>query len=318
MNESRSAGDSASRTLVIGHGGLLGAAVSRALRTRGPELLTPRIRWAAPEEALDLERAFRDLTAPGGRWRIFWCAGAGIPSTSRPVFEAELLSFARFCDVVARSGLGSEGSLFFSSSAGALYAGSQSPPFSEYSAVEPLSPYGLAKVEFEGLVSRLTDSGVRVAIGRIANLYGPGQKLGKQQGLISQLCLSAETGRPLGIYVPLDTLRDYLFVEDAAAIVIEMLDRVSRLPPGAPPVTKILASGRSVSIAGLLGEFRLVIKRRPPVILAASPLRSIQARDLRMKSMVWPDVDRRQLTPLVVGIDACLRDVSQRWRARLT
>jgi UDP-glucose 4-epimerase len=50
------------------------------------------------------------------------------------------------------------------------------------------------------------------------------------------------------------------------------------------------------------------------VVLAASPLRNIQARDLRMRSVVWPELDRRPLTPLAVGIDSCMRDVSRRWR----
>ena len=53
-------------------------------------------------------------------------------------------------------------------------------------------------------------TGTAVLVGRIANLYGPGQNLAKPQGLVSQLCLANLTGQPLSIYVSLDTLRDYL------------------------------------------------------------------------------------------------------------
>ena len=53
-------------------------------------------------------------------------------------------------------------------------------------------------------------------IGRFSNLYGPGQNLGKLQGLISRLALSAVTRQPINIFVPLDTIRDYVYVDDAA------------------------------------------------------------------------------------------------------
>jgi len=47
-------------------------------------------------------------------------------------------------------------------------------------------------------------------VGRMSNLYGPGQNLKKVQGLISQMCLRVLTRQPLVLYVPLDTIRDYL------------------------------------------------------------------------------------------------------------
>jgi len=60
-------------------------------------------------------------------------------------------------------------------------------------------------------------------IGRIANLYGPGQNISKPQGIISQICRSYLLGYPLSIYVSLDTLRDYIFAPDCAALVADAL-----------------------------------------------------------------------------------------------
>ncbi len=71
-------------------------------------------------------------------------------------------------------------------------------------------------------------------VGRLSNLYGPGQDLAKPQGLISQLCRAQLTRRPLSIYVSLDTRRDYLFVDDAAAMVVAGARRGHRAR-GAPP-----------------------------------------------------------------------------------
>ncbi|WP_460572172.1 NAD-dependent epimerase/dehydratase family protein [Humibacter soli] len=299
-------------TLVFGHGGLLGSAVCRELSRQAAVPQLAKVRWGSASEGDDVAKAVEGVIEREGRWRIYWCAGAGVPSTPQVALESELLTFRRFCETIAKSGRGVDGTVFFASSAGALYSGAHQPPFTESSSVLPLAPYGHAKLDAEREVAELTVAGVRVAIGRIANLYGPGQNLSKAQGLISQLCLSIQTRRPLGIYVPLDTLRDYLFADDAAAMVVEMTGRAAAQSPAA--TIKILASGRAVSIAGLLGEFRLLTNRRPPVVLAASPYRKIQARDLRMRSIVWPDIDRRDFTPLVVGIDACLQDIARRWR----
>ncbi|MGN6127991.1 MAG: NAD-dependent epimerase/dehydratase family protein, partial [Humibacter sp.] len=214
-------------TLVFGHGGLLGSAVCRELRSQGARLQLANVRWGSASEGDDVAAAVKSTIAGGGPWRIFWCAGAGVPSTPQAALESELVTFRRFCDTVAKSGRGDDGTVFFASSAGALYSGAQRPPFTENSTVLPLAPYGHAKLDAEHEVAELTGAGVRVVIGRIANLYGPGQNLSKAQGLISQLCLSIQTRRPLGIYVPLDTLRDYLFADDAAAMVVEMTRRAA-------------------------------------------------------------------------------------------
>ena len=63
-------------------------------------------------------------------------------------------------------------------------------------------------------------------MGRIANLYGPGQGLEKPQGLISQIIRSHLIRTPISIYVPLDTMRDYLFAPDCGELVVDALRRL--------------------------------------------------------------------------------------------
>ena len=81
------------------------------------------------------------------------------------------------------------------------------------------------------------------------------------------------------------------------------------------PTVKILASGRSTTVAELLGVFARVSRRRPPVVLGDSPSRKFQVRDLRLRSMVWTDLDRLVTTTLPVGIDATIKDIGSRVRA---
>ena len=110
----------------------------------------------------------------------------------------------------------------------------------------------------------------------------------------------------------LDTLRDYLYVADAAAMVVASLARVEAEPPGTA-VTKILASGRAVSVAALIGESGRVFRRRPR--LATRTDGPTQARDLRLRSVVWPELDALARTSLLVGLRATADDLGRQLRA---
>ena len=306
--------------LLIGHDGMLGRAVAAELASRGISPQTAEIAWGTPAALGQLRSAFDRLAATEEPWTIFWCAGAGVVATPQPVFDEEEATFTALCRHIARGTTAGRGTFFFASSAGGVYAGSAAvaePPFDEFTPPRPLAPYGHAKRRLEAVVAEtLGTAGVRVAIGRIANLYGPGQDLSKPQGLISQLCLGAKARRPTQVYVPLDTLRDYIFVSDAARLVVDFTARVAAQTDdgdGRAPaqVVKVLASGRASSVGQVVGSLRRVLGSRPPVVAAASPQAALQSRDLRLTSRIWPDLDRHQQTTLPAGISACLADVGR-------
>lgn len=308
-----------SPTWVIGAGGLLGKALVRELQSRGVDVLTISIPWSDPERALEAFRVgAQNLkeAASSGPWRIAWCAGAGVTGTSVQALEAELSLFTNalqvFEETLCADG-GADGALFLASSAGGVYAGSSSPPFTEVSLVQPLAPYGFAKLRAEASVADFARrTGVRTLIGRISNLYGPGQNLRKPQGLISVFAKAHLTGAPVSVYVSLDTLRDYLFVEDASRLVVDGLDRLV-CPDilAGESVVKILASQRADTIGNLIGACRVIFKRRPLIILGASPFARGQAHDLRLKSVVWPELDAHPVTPLAVGINNTVQEVQR-------
>ena len=147
--------------------------------------------------------------------------------------------------------------MFLASSVGGLYAGNKGPPFcEEFSA--PISPYGWAKLEQESLARQWSmETGTPLFVGRLSNLYGPGQKLSKPQGLISQMCLRIVARQALVLYVPLDTIRDYLFAKDAGRLVADGLARL-RLEAShvaiTPTVVKILASQQPTTVSTLLAN----------------------------------------------------------------
>ncbi|SDD81900.1 UDP-glucose 4-epimerase [Sanguibacter gelidistatuariae] len=307
------------RVLVIGANGLLGRSLFREYTRRGTTVRAAKIEWSHLDRvAEDLRTAVAELLSASGDepWRIVWAAGAGVTSTAQADLAAEsraqnvLITTITSLSANARA----QGAVFYASSAGGVYAGSVEPPFSELTEPRPLAAYGHAKLIGERSFGHLSEAGVRVAVGRLANLYGPGQNLSKQQGLISQLSRAHHTGAPINVYVSLDTLRDYLYAEDAARLVIDFFDSVASRPVDTGTVTKILASGRSVSVAALLGEMNRIVRRQVPVVLAASPHSQQQARDLRLRSVVLPELDRRATTPLAVGVAATNADVGARFR----
>ncbi|UZX03894.1 NAD-dependent epimerase/dehydratase family protein [Arthrobacter sp. CDRTa11] len=306
-------------TWVIGAGGLLGRAVVRELESRQIPVLTSKIQWSDPEVAIkEFRRSAERLrdAAGSGPWTIAWCAGAGVTGTSQDALDDELSLLTQaleaFEEILCNDD-GQMGALFLASSAGGVYAGSSTPPFTEESPVQPLAPYGFAKLRAEAAVTEFASrTGVRSLIGRVSNLYGPGQNLQKPQGLISVFAKAHLTGAPVSVYVSLDTLRDYLFVDDASRLVTDALGRLVQpdVRPG-QTVVKILASQRADTIGNLIGACRAIFKRRPLIILGASPFAKAQAHDLRLRSVVWPELDEHPVTPLAVGINNTVQEVQR-------
>jgi UDP-glucose 4-epimerase len=295
-------------TLLVGRG-LLGRQVAARLRDSGEDVRTVDVPWGSHDDALAVLLEAADQAAGGsGKWRLAWCAGSGVIGTPPAELDAEVRLYAALLAGLRTPPAG----MFLASSAGGVYAGSpDDPPFTERSRVAALAPYGVAKLEMEQLARDAAAYGTRVLIGRIANLYGPGQDLSKPQGLISQLCLAQQTGQALNLYVSLDTLRDYLYVTDAAAMVVAGLDLLDQKAAGTV-VVKILASGRAHSIAAIVGESARVFRRRPRLSSRAG---GTQVRDLRLRSVVWPQVDTLARTTLPAGLAATEADISAQVRA---
>jgi UDP-glucose 4-epimerase len=313
---------------VIGARGLLGTAVTAEIASRAHWQLLPAdpLPWSEPElldgaaadtmtRLLDEVDALAAVDAAAASWAIVWVGGAAVTSTTERLLDEE---FAQLESVLAAvesrlSRSTTRGAVFYASSAGGVYGGSANPPFTESTEPSPISPYGHFKLRAEAAIERFGErTGVPTLAGRIANLYGPGQKLEKMQGLISQLARAQYSPAPASIFVSLDTTRDYLYVTDAAALVCDALDELRRTADAAgvgAHVTKILASGSAATIGELLGHFHALVKGHPHIMLGQSSAAALQAIDLRLRSTVWPHLDRRDLTPLPVGIHATMRSV---------
>ncbi len=301
---------------VVGAGGLVGRHVAQSLRRQGHEVLTTAVPWSSADasRAALAEAAARFAELRSARpWSVLWCAGAGVVATPPEDLRQELDVFRYAMDALAEGArAGERGAVFLASSAGGVYAGSTGAPFTEESDTRPLVAYGETKLAMERYAAQAAaGSGLRLLVGRLANIYGPGQRLDKPQGLVSQICLAHATGRPLPVRVSLDTIRDYLYVEDAAEMVVGGIGRLMADCAPGEVVVKVLASGRPVTVGYLIGEARRVLHR---------PLRTIpiggsgggQVLDLRLGSTVWTDLDGLAATTLAAGLASTAADVLAR------
>lgn len=114
---------------------------------------------------------------------------------------------------------------------------------------------------------------------------------------------------PVSIYVPLDTLRDYIFVDDCATKLILFAEKMRESPLRQNPHIKIIASGTSSSLGEILGTFKRVQGKNPLVIMKESAVSALQSKDLRLKSTYWEELDKIPVTGLLEGVSITRRDL---------
>jgi UDP-glucose 4-epimerase len=299
---------------VVGGGGLLGSHMWDALRHHVPQgqlwrPTPPRFSWGDPvrlnEELISAVASFAEaVRARGGGWALLWCAGKGAVNSSAAELEPEHWAWARVLDLLGGSLAGPQGdlpgSIFLASSAGGAYGGNLPELLTEHTPPRPNSEYGAHKLRMEETVRTWSHSFPNVSglIGRISTLYGPGQDLGKPQGIISHLSRCLLHRAPVSIYVPLDTRRDYLFVDDCADQIAASLSRTMRQRPGV--LLKIFASEQLTSLAQIIGVFLRIAKHRS--LIVSRQARNPGSLSLKFRSEVWRDLEGLRKTDLASGI----------------
>lgn len=294
---------------VLGSAGLLGSALSRALLDDSTALFCPAESFAwhndseLPRQVRAAVQAFALRASTADRWEIHWAAGVGTMSSAAAALAPETRTLALLLELLqADAGLMARpGSLSFASSAGAIYAGAAGEVITEDTAPASTTAYAEAKLQQEDMVRGFVASnpGTTALIARISTLYGPGQATGKKQGLLGHMARCILRNQPIQIYVPYDTIRDYIDADDAALAIVGTL-RATRTNPGV--VTKIIASECPSTIAEIVAIFGRVARRAPRVVRSANRLSSLYARRVQFRSVVASDHKRAPGKRLAVGI----------------
>lgn len=307
---------------VVGAGGLLGSALCRRCLGQGDALFMPPERLSWSDRTRLLAQIATNVTAFGERvaqtsdieWEVYWAAGVGTMASTAEDLLLETEALKVFLDALAANPLLAEtpGAIGFASSAGAIYAGAMDQVISEVTPVAPTTPYARAKLEQEDLVRVFAAAypGMRALVARFSTLYGTGQAAGKQQGLLTHIARSIVRHQPIQIFVPFDTIRDYLSASDAAARMTGTMH--GHLSAG--ELTKIVASEHPTTIAEIVSTFRRVARRTPRIVTGTSKRATLYGRRMQFRSNVAVTEEDMPMTSLAVGI-AQLLDAE---RARFT
>ena len=118
--------------------------------------------------------------------------------------------------------------LIFSSSGGAIYGSNplNGPDFDEDQPCRPVSPYGIQKQAVENYIRLAVLQGwLSATVLRISNAYGAMLPLEKRQGFLGVAASRLRAGLPLKIFGPLETIRDYVHLDDICSAVEKVITR---------------------------------------------------------------------------------------------
>lgn len=152
-------------------------------------------------------------------------AQISVPASVRePIFDAQvnIMGSLKLMDTAIKSGCRN---FVFASSGGAIYGDQDHLPTPEIDNARPLSPYGIAKQSFEHYLDFYRQiHGIKAGVLRLANVYGPRQFLGGEAGVVSIFLDCLRSGEPVTIFAGGEETRDYLFVADAVAAFLQVLE----------------------------------------------------------------------------------------------
>ncbi len=119
--------------------------------------------------------------------------------------------------------------VFFSSTGGAIYGNTRVARIGESHPTSPISPYAIGKLAAEGFFRYFSvEHGLTSTVLRISNPYGPRQHPLRPQGVIPIFLERILRGQPLTVFGDGSMVRDYIYVEDLAAMIAHIANKTPK------------------------------------------------------------------------------------------
>jgi len=181
----------------------------------------------------------------------------------------------------------------FLSSGGTVYGQAKFLPITEDHPLEPLSPYGITKLSTEKYAAMYgLQRGIPIICLRPANVYGEGQMPFRGQGFVATAIGAVLTGRPITIFGPSGSVRDYIHVEDAARAVLAALEK------GVPGTAYNVGTGCGLNNAQVL----TLLEKNLPTAYSMPPIQYLPERMFDVRENILDCTRLRSDTGWKAGI----------------
>lgn len=243
---------------VVGSDGFIGRRLSGSLTARGTV-----VRGYTRQHGLHRRDEAGDPDV------IFYLATSITPALAErhpELVTADHVRFAGLVRMLARTP--NPPSVVLTSSAGTVYDPDLPGPYREDLPTRATSRYGAAKLALERLLLDHADR-IPTVILRLSNVYGPGQRVDRSQGVLAYWLRAAAAGQPLTLIGDPGTTRDYVYVDDVVDCMLRLSAR-HRTGTVPPPLILNVGSGVSTTLGDLLTAVRgvvggdLAVRRLPP------------------------------------------------------
>lgn len=211
--------------VLIGGGGFMGGAYAKFLVAAGLDVRLV-LRGALADEAASGALLDSLIESTHTSFVIVDFAYTSVPNSSfdDPVkdYSENLYNVLRHIDFARRL---PHARYVYISSGGTVYGNVRAQQaISEAQQNVPLSPYGITKLACERYVLMHNEvHGIDATIVRPANVFGPGQKPFRGQGIVSTVAAKLLRGEPIQLYGAGLTVRDFLFVDDFCAALADIV-----------------------------------------------------------------------------------------------
>lgn len=271
--------------LVFGAGGFIGRRLVHTLSAEGYRVVAVTRTPLPPQRGVtpyfgQLREADEFLRALEGCGTLVHAASASTPGSTggRPLSELHgnlTPSIAMLEALQQRPDV----KLLYLSSAGTLYEDHIGPPATECTHLAPRSYHGAGKAAVEHFIHAWNAQGYGSAtIVRPTNVYGPGQSLRANFGIIPTCFAKMVRGESLTVWGDGSVTRDYLYVDD----LVDLCLKIIRKPVEQSLVTVNASSGTSISLNDLFQELEAVTGI--PLLRSYDSQRSLDARHISVSS----------------------------------
>lgn len=174
--------------------------------------------------------------------------------------------------------------------------------FKETDPMLPISYYGWSKQMMENSIHYVhRTAGLEYLILRPSNPYGYGQNIYGKQGLVAVAIGKILSGEPIQIWGDGSNIRDYIYIDDLAKIVVQLLSK------GIDNITLNIGSGTGNSITEILNELKDIVAEE--VKIEFLPSRKIDVSNMILDVSELKKYVEWEETPLYQGISHFYQDV---------